>query len=68
MVIAICIVITAILFNRFKDLNHVFHTDIFFFVIKIGMYGLLCILTRAYAYQGVRNVYFSENLACFVFL
>ena len=29
-------------------------------------YTLVC--TRKCAYQGVRNVYFSENLACFVFL
>ena len=29
-------------------------------------YPLIC--TRTYAYQGVRNVRFSENQACFVFL
>ena len=29
-------------------------------------YPLIC--TRTFVYQGVRNVRFSENLACFVFL
>ena len=33
---------------------------------KTNMYPL--IPTRTCAYQGVRNVHFSENLACFVFL
>ena len=28
----------------------------------------VCVYVRACAYQGVRNVRFSENLACFVFL
>ena len=38
-------VITAILFEWFSALNHVFHADIFCTFSKIGMYSLLYILT-----------------------
>ena len=38
-------VIIAILFKWFSALKYVFHTDIFFTFSKIGMYGLLYILT-----------------------
>ena len=33
-----------------------------------GCYKKTKHIKRAYAYHGIRNVHFSENLVCFVFL
>ena len=53
-------IVTVILFKLFSAPKHVFHTDIFYTSSKIGMYGLLYILT--YSLFKMLNLFCSEHV------